>query len=159
MRVPAGPCGNRPVRRRPASRCTYKIVSRPAGYPNSTFREGLSKGRIRQMNDWSRLAVGPTGRKNSRPGTKLHAYRYASIQTRGRRLIRKREVTTEPSGGGEGQLRLSLTNTYHEWPVKRATRTLLGRVRQHPLLSEDSSRETPLTEAQPTSGHAPARNI
>jgi hypothetical protein len=33
-----------------------QIVSRPAGYPNSIFRESLSQAGYAQMNDWSRLA-------------------------------------------------------------------------------------------------------
>src|SRR5258708_22477129 len=37
---------------------------------------------------------------------------------RARALFGIVELTRPPSGGSRGQLRLSLTNTYHEWPVK-----------------------------------------
>src|SRR5215510_12018044 len=40
------------------------------------------------------------------------------------RPIRKRELTNLLREDRRGQLRLSLTNTYHEWPVKRATRRM-----------------------------------
>src|SRR6266481_4387116 len=36
---------------------------------------------------------------------------------RARALFGIVELTRPPSGGSRGQLRLSLTNTYHEWPV------------------------------------------
>jgi hypothetical protein len=47
----------------------------------------------------------------------LHEYRYAPDQAVRASPVRKRELTKPPSGGAQGQLRLSLTNTYHEWPV------------------------------------------
>jgi hypothetical protein len=58
-----------------------KIVSRPAGYPNSIFREGLTlKAGYAQMNDWSRLAVDPTGCKKLEAENELHQNRYAPDQ-------------------------------------------------------------------------------
>ena len=95
-----------------------QIVSRPAGYPNSIFREGLTlKAGYAQMNDWSRLAVDPAGCKNSRPKTNCTNTDTLAIRPHRARPVSKRELTKPPSGGRSGQLRLSLTNTYHEWPV------------------------------------------
>jgi hypothetical protein len=70
-----------------------------------------------QMNDWSRLAVDPTERKNSKPKTKGTNTDTLPTRPHRARLVRKRELTKPPSGGVQGQLRLSLTNTYHEWLV------------------------------------------
>src|SRR6476661_734995 len=36
---------------------------------------------------------------------------------KGARPVRNRRAHRSPLGGSRGQLRLSLTNTYHEWPV------------------------------------------
>src|SRR5258707_9818234 len=74
------------------------------------------------MNDWSRLAVDPRRCKNSKPKNEL----YGNIDT----LPRSGALGTPCQGvwanNGSvrryrrGQLRLSLTNTYHEWPVINA---------------------------------------
>src|SRR5215510_14712390 len=70
------------------------------------------------MNDWSRLAVDPRRCKNSRPKNELRRthIRYRQ-ECKGRAPVRNRELKRPPSGGSRGQLRLSLTNTYHEWLV------------------------------------------
>src|SRR5215510_459223 len=53
------------------------------------------------------------------------------IRAQRARPVKKRELTNLLREDRRGQLRLSLTNTYHEWPVKRATRTEVS----HPLLA------------------------
>ena len=83
------------------------FVSRPAGYPNSIFRESLAlKAGYAQMNDWSRLAVDPRRWKNSRPNNALHEYRCASDKALRARPVRSmiekasvvgRSVRTTPS--------------------------------------------------------------
>ena len=71
------------------------------------------------MNDWSRLAVDPKRCKNSRPKNELHEHIYVTDRgARARAVFDIVELARPPSGGSRGQLRLSLTNTYHEWPVK-----------------------------------------
>jgi hypothetical protein len=71
------------------------------------------------MNDWSRLAVDLTERKNSGPKNELHEYKYAFDNGERARPVRKRQANNASLGkGSEGELRLSLTITYHEWPVK-----------------------------------------
>src|SRR6267154_512673 len=73
------------------------------------------------MNDWSRLAVDPRRCKNSRPKTNCtNTYTLPTGVQRARALFGIVELTRPPSGGSQGQLRLSLTNTYHEWPVINA---------------------------------------
>ena len=74
------------------------------------------------MNDWSRLAVDPKDdAKNSEPKSQLQEYKYAPDQavlgTCYQEAWAKRTLRREK---WRGQLRLSLTNTYHEWPVKEA---------------------------------------
>jgi len=87
-----------------------EIVSRPAGYPNLIFREGLPlKAGYVQMNDWSRLAVDLNQTRKTRGRkTELHQYKYALDKSRrGHVLSRKRELTNLRREEGEGQLRLS----------------------------------------------------
>src|SRR4030095_17269180 len=56
--------------------------------------------------------------KNSRPKTNCtNTYTLPTGVQRARALCGIVELTRPPSGGSRGQLRLSLTNTYHEWPV------------------------------------------
>jgi hypothetical protein len=62
--------------------------------------KAFCKAGYAQMNDWSRLAVDPTGRKNSRPKNELHEYKYALDKgAKGARPIRKRELGNNASGG------------------------------------------------------------
>ena len=57
-------------------------------------------------------------RKNSEPKNELHEYKYAPDQavlgTSYQEALENRTLRREER---RGQLRLSLTNTYHEWPV------------------------------------------
>jgi hypothetical protein len=72
------------------------------------------------MNDWSRLAVDPkTTQKLGAEKNELHEYKYALDKAvQGGAPIRSRGVLPKASSrGARGQLRLSSTNTYHEWPV------------------------------------------
>jgi hypothetical protein len=69
------------------------------------------------MNGWSRLAVDRKAIQKVEAENELHDYRYAPDKAHRVRPVRKRELTNLPWGGPRGQLRLSLTNTYHEWPV------------------------------------------
>ena len=46
-----------------------------------------------------------------------HIYTLPTGVQRARALFGIVELTRPPLGGSRGQLRLSLTNTYHEWPV------------------------------------------
>jgi len=90
-RVPAGPCCIRPVQGRGCPPDTPdEIVSRPAGYPNSIFREGLlKKAGYVQMNDWSRLAVDLNEKAKTRGRKKeLHQYKYAPERRTGPRPLR-----------------------------------------------------------------------
>ena len=67
------------------------------------------------------------GRKNE-----LHKYKYALDKVVQGAPIRSRGVLPKASStGARGQLRLSLTNTYHEWPDKPTNWTSPVRV---PLL-------------------------
>jgi hypothetical protein len=71
------------------------------------------------MNDWSRLAVDPTRCKNSRL-KRTARIQYAPDHARtARARASSGSMANKASLQGErvGQLRLSLTNTYHEWPV------------------------------------------
>src|SRR6516225_9932822 len=120
-RVPAGPCCIRPVQGRGCPPDTPdEIVSRPAGYLNSIFREGLlKKAGYVQMNDWSRLAVDLNEKqKLGAEKSNCTPYKYAPERRTGPRPLRKRELTNPnrreagrgttpsvPSGRGRGQLR------------------------------------------------------
>ena len=71
------------------------------------------------MNDWSRLAVDLTERKNSGPKNELHEYKYAFDKGERARPVRNVKLTNPPSGRQRGDNSVCpLTNTYHEWPVK-----------------------------------------
>ena len=71
------------------------------------------------MNDWSRLAVDLRRCKNS--GRKTNCTNTNTRLTRPHRARLSGSVGYQRLRRGEqrGQLRLSLTNTYHEWPDKR----------------------------------------
>src|SRR6516164_9265793 len=72
------------------------------------------------MNDWSRLAVdlnktqklGAEKKRTARTQIRSNQRRRGHVQT-GSVSLTKPLRREEP----QGQLRLSLTNTYHEWPV------------------------------------------
>src|SRR5438477_12671585 len=70
------------------------------------------------------VTLGPDPRrcKNSGPKNELHKYRYAADKATQGRPIRKRGLPRLRREERRGQLRLSLTNTYPEWPDKRPIR-------------------------------------
>lgn len=88
-------------------------VSRLAGSPNLIFRERLSGGIRRQMNDWSRLAVGPLlemqklGTESDCPN---NLSRPSDAGTAWARPCQRgcNHLRTESYRVGKGQLRLSL---------------------------------------------------
>jgi hypothetical protein len=69
------------------------------------------------MNDWSPLAVDPRRCKKLGLKNELHKYKYAPDKAVQGAPNRKRELRKARWEERRGQLRLSLTNTYHEWPV------------------------------------------
>jgi hypothetical protein len=79
------------------------------------------------MNDWSRLAVDPNTmqklrrRKANCTNTKCAPDTATGRGLSGRRVRANKSVPWEDR---QGQLRLSLTNTYHEWPVNAVSRAL-----------------------------------
>ena len=69
------------------------------------------------MNDWSRLAVDPQTMQKTRAEERTAKYKYApdmAVQGAPIRSVSYQGLRREDR---RGQLRLSLTNTYHEWPV------------------------------------------
>ena len=69
------------------------------------------------MNDWSRLAVDPKTMQKLGAENELHDLQTDSPR---HRMRPNGEATATKATLGRvarGQLRLSLTNTYHEWPV------------------------------------------
>jgi len=82
------------------------------------------------MNDWSRLAVDLNQtQKLGAEKNELHEYKYAPDKRRRGHVLSGSVSLTKPLRREEprGQLRLSLTTTYQEWPVNHGRSPDLAR--------------------------------